>query len=370
MNIDRLGSPWSANVFGVLSAVRASKLLDAERYVGINATDVNMTKGRHLVSGVPPFGIGLEAVGEIVEVGEGVENLKVGQCVAYFNIRWNSYAEYTCIDAEWVFAIPEATPSYLGLIMSGLTATIGLDKAARIMAGETVLITAAAGGTGHIAVQWAKAADCHVIGTCSTEEKEKLLKDLGCDRVINYKKENIAEVLAKEYPKGVNVVWETIGGQVFDDCLKNLSIRGRLVVVGGITGYKTEEKEALVKRDLSSVPEQLLYKSAAVMGFLVVAYNECFSSYFKFMSESVESGKLKILTDNGEKSTGSEFFDMEGIIRAVERYREDSSTFEILYFVAKFVAKVRGPHVAAAYPCKTLFLTIRLTLLGSDFPCL
>ncbi|GBO00421.1 Prostaglandin reductase 3 [Araneus ventricosus] len=250
------------------------------KYVGINATDVNMTKGRHLVSGIPPFGIGLEAVGEIVEVGEGVENLKVGQCIAYFNIRWNSYAEYTCIDAEWALVIPEATPSYLGLIVSGLTATIGLDKVARIMAGETVLITAAAGGTGHIAVQWAKAADCHVIGTCSTEEKEKLLKDLGCDRVINYKKENIAEVLAKEYPKGVNVVWETIGGQVFDDCLKNLSIRGRLVVVGGITGYKTEEKEAFVKRDHSSLPEQVtnLFCNRGAKFVMTSSQQTCFAS--------------------------------------------------------------------------------------------
>ncbi|CAL1262452.1 unnamed protein product [Larinioides sclopetarius] len=308
---------------------RKGEICVKNKYVGINATDVNMTKGRYFVSGKPPFGIGLEAVGEIVAVGDGVENLKVGQYIAYFSSRCNSYAEYSCIDAKGVFVIPEATPSYLGLIVSGLTATIGLDKAARIMAGETVLITAAAGGAGHIAVQWAKAADCHVIGTCSTEEKEKLLKDLGCDRVINYKKENIAEILAKEYPKGVNVVWETIGGQVFDDCLKNLSIRGRLIVVGGISGYKTEEKEALIKRDLSSLPEQLLFKSATVMGFLVSAYNECFASYFKFMSESIESGKLKILIDNGEKSTGNEFFGMEGIIRGVEHLHSGKSSGKV-----------------------------------------
>ncbi|GBM98121.1 Prostaglandin reductase 3 [Araneus ventricosus] len=182
----------------------------------------------------------------------------------------------------------------------------------------------------NVAVQWAKAAECHVIGTCSTEEKEKLLKDLGCDKVINYKKEDIAEVLAKEYPKGVNVVWETIGGQVFDDCLKHLSIRGRLVVVGGITGYKTEEKEGFVKRDLSSLPIQLMLKSAAVVGFYVLDYNECFASYFKFMSESIESGKLKILTDNGEKSTGSEFFGMEGIIRGVEHLHSGKSSGKVI----------------------------------------
>ncbi|GBM86436.1 hypothetical protein AVEN_108448-1 [Araneus ventricosus] len=105
-------------------------------YVGINASDVNITKGRYLPCSKPPFGIGLEAVGEIVEVGEGVEYLKVGQCIAYFDFRCKSYAEYTCIDAKGVFVIPEATPSYLGLIVSGLTATIGLDKVGIMLPGR------------------------------------------------------------------------------------------------------------------------------------------------------------------------------------------------------------------------------------------
>ncbi|GIX74915.1 prostaglandin reductase 3, partial [Caerostris extrusa] len=108
--------------------------------------------------------------------------------------------QYVCLPALGVIPVPKAIPDYLVLLVSGLTAAIGLDKGNRIAAGETVLITAAAGGTGHIAVQYAKAAECHVIGTCSSEEKGKILKDLGCDRVINYKKEDLGEVLAKEYP--------------------------------------------------------------------------------------------------------------------------------------------------------------------------
>ncbi|GFQ72535.1 prostaglandin reductase 3 [Trichonephila clavata] len=297
------------------------------KYVGINATDINMTKGRYFVSGEVPFGVGLEGVGEIVEVGEGVEHLKVGQSVTFLNPRCDTYAEYVCIPALHCFPVPESDPKYLSLLVSGLTATIGLDKAARIMAGESVLITAAAGGAGHIAVQWAKAADCHVIGTCSSDEKEK---DLGCDRIINYKKEDLGEVLAKEYPKGVNVIWETIGGKVFDDCLKNLSVKGRLLIIGGISGYKTENKEALIKRDLSSLPEQLLFKSASVIGFLVLEFKECFGSYFKFMSESLQEGKLRIINDDGQKSTGSEFFGMDGIIRAVEHLHSGKSIGKVI----------------------------------------
>ncbi|CAL1262450.1 unnamed protein product [Larinioides sclopetarius] len=228
------------------------------KYVGINATDVNFTKGRYSASSEVPFGAGFEGVGEIVEIGENVEKFKIGQSVAYLDGRCSAYAEYVCLPAQGIRPIPKAIPEYLALLIAGQAAAKGLDKAARITSGETVLITAAAGGTGHIAVQWAKAVGCHVIGTCSTEEKEKILKELGCDRVINYKKEDLSEVLAKEYPKGVNVIWETIGGKVFTDCLKNLAIRGRLVIVGGISGYKTESKEALTKVDLSDLPGQHL----------------------------------------------------------------------------------------------------------------
>ena len=68
--------------------------------------------------------------------------------------------------------------------------------------GETVVVTAAAGGTGQFAVQLAKIKGCHVIGTCSSPSKAKLLKELGCDRVVNYNEENLGQVLRKEYPRG------------------------------------------------------------------------------------------------------------------------------------------------------------------------
>ncbi|GFT91339.1 prostaglandin reductase 3 [Nephila pilipes] len=288
------------------------------KFVGVNATDVNMTKGRYFVSGKVPFGIGIEGVGEIVEVGENVENLKVGANIAYMHSGRSAYAEYLCMPTTDIFPIPDAIPDYVALLLSGLTAAISLDKGAHITAGDTVLITAAAGGTGHVAVQWAKSVGCHVIGTCSSEEKEKMLKCLGCDRVINYKNEDLGEVLAKEYPKGVNVIWETIGGRIFEECLKNLATRGRLLIVGGISGYKTENKEIFTKLDLSNLPEQLLFKSAAVQGFFLPAYAECKTPYFNYLKENFETGKLKIVYDNGEKTTGTEFFGVEDIIKAVE----------------------------------------------------
>ena len=78
-----------------------------------------------------------------------------------------------------------------------------------------------------------KLAGCHVIGTAGSDDKCKFLVDvLGCDRAINYKKESVFKVLKSEYPKGVDVVYECIGGEMFDACVNNLAVKGRLVVIG------------------------------------------------------------------------------------------------------------------------------------------
>jgi NADPH-dependent curcumin reductase CurA len=76
---------------------------------------------------------------------------------------------------------------------------VALEKVGEMKSKEVVLVTAAAGGTGHIAVQLAKLAGNHLIGTCSSEQKAELLKKLGCDRIINYRRENLAQVLKSEY---------------------------------------------------------------------------------------------------------------------------------------------------------------------------
>ncbi|XP_054724598.1 prostaglandin reductase 3-like [Uloborus diversus] len=304
------------------------------KYVGVNATDVNISKGRYFVDATKlPFDIGFEGVGEVVAVGADVKTYKVGDHVAYLNSKLNAYSEYTCFPAAEAFPVPDAKPEYVVLLVSGLTATTGLDKAGRITEGESVLITAAAGGAGHVAVQWAKAAGCHVIGTCSSEDKAKILKELGCDRIVNYKKEDLGEVLENEYKNGVDVIWETIGGKVFEDCFRNIAIKGRLLVVGSISGYKTEDKAASTRLDLSTLPEKLLFKSASVQGFLLLHYQECFPTYLKYMMERLQGGELKVLVDDGKSLTGKEFFGLEGIIRAVEHLHSGKS-------VGKVVARI------------------------------
>ncbi|KAM7297100.1 prostaglandin reductase 3 [Ixodes scapularis] len=232
------------------------------KYVGINASDVNNTAARYWAA-TPPFNVGVESVAEVVAVGDDVTHLSVGSAVATINFPgFGAFSEYQCVPASKVLPIPRAVPDSIPLLISGLTAAIGLDEQGRIKEGETVLITAAAGGLGHIAVQWAKAAKCHVIGTCSSPDKEEFLKSIGCDKVINYKTHDLGAELDKSYPKGVDVVWETIGGKTFEVLLNHLSIRGRLVVVGAITGYLNSDN-GFPDVDLPDLPSRLLIRSAS-----------------------------------------------------------------------------------------------------------
>ncbi|CAG2175743.1 unnamed protein product, partial [Oppiella nova] len=158
-------------------------------YAGVNAADVGTTAGLFNPNAELPFDVGLEALGVIEAVGKNVTAHTVGQYVIAFGANHTkefAYAEYLYVKPEDMIPVPSLKPEFLGLLVSGLTATIGLDELGRIQKGDKVLITASAGGTGHIGVQWAKRKGAYVIGLTSSPEKAKLLTELGTDRVIDY----------------------------------------------------------------------------------------------------------------------------------------------------------------------------------------
>ncbi|CAG2174611.1 unnamed protein product [Oppiella nova] len=284
-------------------------------YAGVNATDVNITAARYFTDGKVPFDIGLEALGVIESIGTNVKTHKVGQNVLFPEPTLNmwSYAK-----PDEVIPVPSLKPEFISLLICGLTATIGLDELGRIKKGEKVLITASAGGTGHIAVQWAKQKGAYVIGLTSTPEKAKLLKELGTDRVINYKTENLDQVLTNEFPKGIDVVWETIGGQVYKTLFKHLAESGRLIIVGGITGYKTEGSNFITDPNIPNLPTTLLMKNQTLSGFILSAYKHLFTEYLPKLVEAVVTNKLRIVLDFGIKSGDGEFNGIDSVVRGVE----------------------------------------------------
>ncbi|KAL0649315.1 hypothetical protein Bca4012_092006 [Brassica carinata] len=214
--------------------IRPHQVLLKIIYAGVNASDVNFSSG----------------VGLIAAVGESVKNLEVGTPAAV--MTFGAYAEYMIVSSKHVLPVPRPDPEVVAMLTSGLTALTALEKSENIVlwdlqagqmkSDETVLVTAAAGGTGQFAVQLAKLAGNKVIATCGGSEKAKLLKELGVDRVIDYKAEDIKTVgPEKEFPKGVDIIYESVGGKMFDLCLNALAVYGRLIVIGMISQYQGEK---------------------------------------------------------------------------------------------------------------------------------
>jgi len=184
-----------------------------------------------------PFSLGAEGVGIIAAVGSSANkdsDLAVGDAVCFVG---SAFAEYSKCKTATVWKIPEALPEYVGLRISGLTACAMLEQTGKLQRGEVVLITAAAGGAGHFAVQFAKLAGCKVIGTCGSQRKAEVLQQLGCDHVINHKNQDVGAELKRLAPNGLDAAFEGVGGSMLQIALDNLAPEGRLLQVGYISEY-------------------------------------------------------------------------------------------------------------------------------------
>uniref|UniRef100_UPI00398EB66F prostaglandin reductase-3-like n=1 Tax=Pristiophorus japonicus TaxID=55135 RepID=UPI00398EB66F len=291
------------------------ELLVRNRFVGINASDINYSAGRYNASLQPPFDIGFEGIGEVVALGSSASaNYCVGQPVVY--MKEGAFAEYVIVPTKTAIPVPSIKPQFLTLLLSGTTACISLQELGELTEGQKVLVTAAAGGTGQFAVQLARAAGCHVIGTCSSEEKIRFLKSIGCDRPINYKSEDTAAVLRKEYPEGMDVVYESVGGDMFKLAVNHLAVKGRLLVIGSVSSYQS----SLEVRDLSmgNLPLKLLMKSASVRGFFLPHYNAHYQASVRHLLDMYEKGGLVCEIDQGDQTSEGRFLGLESIYRAVD----------------------------------------------------
>ena len=299
----------------------AGQLLIQNKFAGINSGfDTLLCQGKvPYVNLTPPFDLGVEAVGEVVAVGENIQAFQVGDAVVT-TVRGGGYREYQVIDANLAVKVREATPEVLTLMPTGISALVALEKVGEMKSGEVVLVTAAAGGTGHLAVQLAKLADNHVIGICGSEKKAELLKELGCDRIINYRTEDLDRVLKREYPNGINLVFDCVGKEVFDVCLENLAIRGRLVVVGFISEYGKNLEQVTRPR----IYEQLFWKAASVRGFLMPLYQEYAAEARDRLLKLFYSGKLRVAVDS------TQFNGIESIPAAVKYLLEGKNCGKVV----------------------------------------
>lgn len=204
---------------------------------GVNYIDTYFREGiypREL-----PFTLGSEAAGEVVEVGEGVEDLRPGDYVATAAAS-GAYAEYALVEAE------KAVPVNVTLVearvaaasmLQGMTAHYLTHSTFPLKEGHTALVHASAGGVGLLLCQMAKMLGARVIGTAGTEEKAALAKGAGADEVILYTEEDFVEETRRLTDgAGVDVVYDSVGKDTFDKSLDCLRLRGTMVLFGASSG--------------------------------------------------------------------------------------------------------------------------------------
>lgn len=204
---------------------------------------------------------GVEAVGVIEAVGDDVEGYAVGDAVANLRFR-GGYREMNTAPASEFVRVPDASRDSLGLASTGVAALLALEHAGEVRDGETVAISAAAGGLGHLAVRLAKLRGCRVIAVCGGG-KADFVRSLGADRVIDYRNESVAKVLADEFPDALDVAIDTVGGSIFDAFLDNLAPHGRVVVSGAASDMDGNPQAAARPR----LPLSFYYKAASIRAF-------------------------------------------------------------------------------------------------------
>lgn len=205
--------------------------------IGLNYLDTYHRSGAYSLA--LPSGLGFEAAGVVEAVGDGVTGLAVGDRVAYGAGPIGSYAQARNMPANRLARLPDAIrdETAAAMMLKGMTVRYLLRQTYEVKAGETILWHAVAGGVGLIAVQWAKHLGVRVIGTTSSPEKAALARSMGCDEVIDYTQENVAErVRELTDGKGVPVVYDGVGQATLESSLDSLSAFGLLVSFGAASG--------------------------------------------------------------------------------------------------------------------------------------
>ncbi|MBA3525205.1 MAG: NADPH:quinone oxidoreductase family protein [Geodermatophilaceae bacterium] len=219
---------------------------------GLNFPDVLLCQGRYQVRPALPFTPGVEIAGEVVRAPEGAGFAVGDRVMGGTSATGGGFAEYAVLNAADSFRVPPGMPDEqaAGMYLTYLTGHVGLHRRAGLTAGETLLVHAGAGGVGSAAIQLGKAAGAGVIATAGGPAKVQVCRDLGADHVIDYTAEDFVAVV-KELTggRGADVVYDPVGGDVFDGSRRCVAWEGRIVVVGFTSGRIADAptNHALVK---------------------------------------------------------------------------------------------------------------------------
>lgn len=224
---------------------------------GINFPDTLIIEGKYQFKPEMPFSPGGEVAGVVKELGERVEHVKIGDRVIAFT-GWGGFAEEVLVDAGKLIPIPPqmdfATASAFVMVYG--TSHYALKDRAKLQPGETLLVLGAAGGVGLAAVELGKIMGAHVIAAASSDEKLAICREHGADESINYATEDLKErIKTLTSGKGVDVIYDPVGGNYSEAALRGMAWEGRHLVIGFTAG------------DIPRIPLNLtLLKGCSIMG--------------------------------------------------------------------------------------------------------
>jgi NADPH:quinone reductase len=225
-----------------------SVIIDVES-VGVNFPDGLLVQGKYQLKPETPFIPGMEVAGKIMKIGQHVSHFKIGDRVAALS-QLNGYAEQTLVKEASIFKIPEnmSFDDSCALLCAYGTSHYALKQRGKLQKGELLVVLGASGSTGLAAIQIGKIMGAKVIAVASNDEKQKIAKDNGADISIGY--DNLKEELKTiSDGKGVDVIFDPVGGDIFETVARTMARNGRLLVIGFASGTipKLAVNLALVK---------------------------------------------------------------------------------------------------------------------------
>ena len=236
------------------------------RAASLNFPDLLLCQGKYQLKLDPPFTPGMDTSGEIDAIGEGVSNFDVGDAVVA-GMRFGGLSEYVCVPAEGL----RKKPTHMSFAEAAsyqvayLTAYVALVRRGNLQAGETLLVHGASGGVGMAAVDIGKLLGATVIATGGSDKKLERVKAQGADHVINTEGGFREEVKALTQGLGADVIYDPVGGDVFDESIRCINFDGRLLVIGFTSGR------------IASVPSNMpLIKGFSVVGVRAGEYGRKF----------------------------------------------------------------------------------------------
>ncbi len=266
--VHELGDPWEVLK---LEEVEEPEPGPGEVVVEVEAAALNffdtlLCRGEYQERPELPFTPGGEATGTIIAVGEGVD-LEEGLRVIATPFPSGGYAEKVTVPAQGgIFPIPDTMPpeAAAALHVAYQSAFFGLHRRANLSEGETVLVHAGAGGVGSAAIQIARAAGARVISTAGGDEKVEICRKLGAEIAVDYEQENFVDAVKEATEgRGADVIFDPVGGDVFDLSRRCVAFEGRIVIVG-FTGGRIAEAPT----------NHLLVKNYSVVGLHWGLYNK------------------------------------------------------------------------------------------------